>query len=136
MVVTILMLGRDAVTFFRKPAGVGLEYYHLFADIWLVGILPVALYPFFGGKVWCRYWCPLAKFMEILSSLYTRWGVSRFAIQSNDKCIACGECSRNCQVGIYVMQFALKQEELNNANSCCIGWVNCARKTVKPPRPV
>jgi polyferredoxin len=125
VVVTILMLGRDAVTFFRKPAGVGLEYYHLFADVWLVGILPVALYPFFGGKVWCRYWCPLAKFMEILSSLYTRWGVSRFAIQSNDKCIACGECSRNCQVGIDVMQFALKQEELNNANSCCIGCGIC-----------
>jgi thioredoxin reductase/polyferredoxin len=125
VVVTILMLGRDAVTFFRKPAGVGLEYYHLFADVWLVGILPVALYPFFGGKVWCRYWCPLAKFMEILSFLYTRWGVSRFAIQSNDKCIACGECSRNCQVGIDVMQFALKQEELNNANSCCIGCGIC-----------
>jgi NosR/NirI family nitrous oxide reductase transcriptional regulator len=125
VLVTILLLGRDAVTFFRKPAGVGSEYYHLFADVWLVGILPVALYPFFGGKVWCRYWCPLAKFMEILSSLYTRWGVSRFAIQSNDKCIACGECSRNCQVGIDVMQFALKQEELNNANSCCIGCGIC-----------
>jgi MinD superfamily P-loop ATPase len=51
--------------------------------------------------------------------------VSRFAIRSNDKCIACGECSRNCQVGIDVMQFALKQEELNNANSCCIGCGIC-----------
>jgi hypothetical protein len=38
-----------------QAAGVGLEYYHLFADVWLVGILPVALYPFFGGKVWRRY---------------------------------------------------------------------------------
>jgi polyferredoxin len=125
VVVTLLMLGRDAVTFFRKPAGVGSEYYHLFADVWLVGILPVSLYPFFGGKVWCRYWCPLAKFMQILSAAYTRWGVSRFAISSNDKCIACGECSRNCQVGIDVMQFALKQEELNNVNSSCIGCGIC-----------
>jgi NosR/NirI family nitrous oxide reductase transcriptional regulator len=125
VVVTILMLGRDAVTFFRKPAGMGLEYYHVFADVWLVGILPVALYPFFGGKVWCRYWCPLAKFMQILSAWYTRWGISRFAIHSNDKCIACGECSRNCQVGIDVMQFALKQEELNNLNSSCIGCGIC-----------
>ena len=83
------------------------------------------LYPFFGGKVWCRYWCPLAKFMQILSGLYTRWGASRFAIHSSDKCIACGECSRNCQVGIDVMQFALKQEELNNANSSCIGCGIC-----------
>ncbi len=125
VLVTIFMLGRDAVTVFRKPADVGIEYYHLFADTWLVGILPVTLYPFFGGKVWCRYWCPLAKFMQILSGLYTRWGASRFAIQSNDKCIACGECSRNCQVGIDVMQFALKQEELNNANSSCIGCGIC-----------
>ena len=27
--------------------------------VWLVGILPVTVYPFMGGKVWCRYWCPL-----------------------------------------------------------------------------
>ncbi|MCP5109754.1 MAG: hypothetical protein GY953_02845 [bacterium] len=103
----------------------GLDWYHLIADVWLVGILPVTLYPFFGGKIWCRYWCPLAKMMNILGALYTRFRVSRFAIHANDKCIACGECSRNCQVGIDVMGFALKREELNNRNSSCIGCGIC-----------
>lgn len=51
--------------------------------------------------------------------------MSRFAIHSNEKCIACGECSRNCQVGIDVMNFAMKQEELNNFNSSCIGCGIC-----------
>ena len=63
--------------------------------------------------------------MEIFSKAFTRMKASRFAIHSNDKCIACGECSRYCQVGIDVMQFALKQEELNNANSSCIGCGIC-----------
>ncbi len=123
--ITLMMVTRDAVTIFQKPAATGLDWYHLIADVWLVGILPVTLYPFFGGKVWCRYWCPLAKMMQVFSKIYTRFKVSRFAIHSNDKCIACGECSRNCQVGIDVMSFALKQEELNNANSSCIGCGIC-----------
>jgi polyferredoxin len=70
IVVTLLVLGRDFFHIFGKPAQTGLEYYHLFADIWLVGILPVTLYPFFGGKVWCRYWCPLAKMMQIFSAAF------------------------------------------------------------------
>jgi thioredoxin reductase/polyferredoxin len=125
VVITIMMVARDAVTAFRSPADSSIVWYRLIVDTWLVGIVPVALYPFFGGKVWCRYWCPLAKMMQIFSAVFTRFRASRFAIHSNDKCIACGECSRNCQVGIDVMQFAMKQEELNNFNTSCIGCGIC-----------
>jgi len=125
VIVTVLLLGADVYKVLSKPAQTGLEYYHLFADVWLVGILPVGLYPFLGGKVWCRYWCPLAKMMEIFSAWFTRMRWSRFAITANDKCIACGECTRNCQVGIDVMRFAMLQQELNNANSSCIGCGIC-----------
>ena len=123
--ITVMILTKEAVTIFRTPADIGIDYYHLIADTWLVGILPVTLYPFFGGKVWCRYWCPLAKMMELFSAVFTRFKVSRFAIQANEKCIACEECSRNCQVGIDVMRFALKQEEITNSNSSCIGCGIC-----------
>ena len=123
--VTALVLARDFLHIFGKPAQIGLEYYHLFADIWLVGIIPVTLYPFFGGKVWCRYWCPLAKLMQIFSAAFTRFRVSHFAIQANEKCIACMECTRNCQVGIDVMNYALKQEPITNGNSSCIGCGIC-----------
>jgi polyferredoxin len=125
VLVTFLMLGQDTVRAFREPAGWGIKYYRLVVDTWLVGILPVALYPFLGGKVWCRYWCPLAKLMELWAAWYTRLRWHRFAIRANDKCIACGECTRNCQVGIDVMNYALTQKELNNANSSCIGCGIC-----------
>ena len=69
-----------------------LDVYRLIVDIWLVGILPVTLYPFLGGKIWCRYWCPLAKIMDLLSSLYVRLGISRCHIVANDRCISCNEC--------------------------------------------
>ncbi len=48
-VVTVTMLLRNSVGFFRHPAAWGLETYHLFADVWLVGILPVTLDPFLAS---------------------------------------------------------------------------------------
>jgi thioredoxin reductase/polyferredoxin len=123
--VTLLMLLQDVVAAFRKPAQFSILWYRLIVDVWLVGILPAGLYPIYGGKIWCRYWCPLAKMIEYFSTVFTRLKISRFAIQANDKCIACGECSRYCQVGIDVMNFALKQQELNNLNSSCIGCGIC-----------
>ena len=125
ILITVIMLGRDVVEAFRAPAERGLYVYRIVADVWLVGILPLTLYPFLGGKVWCRYWCPLAKMMELLSHVYEKLRFSRYRISSNEKCIACGECSRNCLVGIDVMSFALKQEPITNTNSSCIGCGVC-----------
>ncbi len=122
--VTAVMLAKDAYGLY-KTADWGIYGYRILVDVWLVGILPVTVYPFMGGKVWCRYWCPLAKMMQFTSGLWTRLGISRFHIVANDKCIACNECSRNCQVGIDVMQYALKQETLDNATSSCIGCGVC-----------
>ena len=119
-VVTGAMLLKDTIEFLRGPANTSVAVYKILVDVWLVGILPVTLYPFLGGKVWCRYWCPLAKLM----GLYSKW-FGKFKITANDKCIGCQECTRNCQVGINVMDYALKQNELSNANSSCIGCGIC-----------
>jgi NosR/NirI family nitrous oxide reductase transcriptional regulator len=123
--ITVLVLVKDLHGIFAGPAILGIRLYHIVADVWLVGILPVTLYPFLGGKVWCRYWCPLARLMNFQSALFTRRKLSRFRITANDKCIGCYECSRNCQVGIDVMSYALKQETLDNATSSCIGCGIC-----------
>ncbi len=97
------------------------SWYSLYVDLWLVGILAVTLYPILGGKVWCRYWCPLAKYMEWLGIFYRRMGWSRrVQIDSNDKCIRCQECSRNCEVGINVMAYAMNQQAFDNTNTSCI----------------
>ena len=108
-----------------KTASILTGWYKLMVDVWMAGILPVTLYPFLGGKVWCRYWCPLAKLMQAGSSVFAKLGIGRFAIQSSSKCIACNECTRYCQIGIPVMQYALKQETLDNQNSSCIGCGIC-----------
>ena len=63
--------------------------------------------------------------MQLESWLFTRTKLSRFRIVANEKCIACNECSRNCQVGIDVMQYALRQEPLDNAGTSCIGCGIC-----------
>lgn len=124
-VITVFMLLKDIYGAVRGPAELGINLYRIYADVWLVGILPVTLYPFLGGKVWCRYWCPLAKLMHLQSHLFAKLQVGRFKIVANDKCIGCYECSRNCQVGIDVMSYALKQQVLDNTTSSCIGCGIC-----------
>ena len=89
--------------------------YDYIVDFWLVAVIPIALYPFFGGKVWCRYWCPLAALNGLLAGWY-----GKLKISSNDKCITCTMCSKYCQVGVDVMAFAKNQEPFDNANSACI----------------
>ncbi len=89
--------------------------YNYLVDFWLVAVIPIALYPFFGGKVWCRFWCPLAAFNQILSKKY-----GRLKIVSDDKCITCTECSKYCQVGVDVMAFAKNQQPFDNSNTACI----------------
>lgn len=92
-----------------------IKSYSSIVDFWLIAVLPVAAYPIFGGKVWCRYWCPLAKYIEIFSKWF-----GKLKISSNDKCITCGECSRYCEVGINVMSFAKNQQDFSNKNTSCI----------------
>ena len=89
--------------------------YAYLVDFWLVAVIPIALYPFFGGKIWCRYWCPLAAWNQILAAWY-----GRLKIKANEKCISCTMCSRYCQVGVDVMAFAKNQEPFDNRNSSCI----------------
>ncbi|MCP5004513.1 MAG: NAD(P)-binding domain-containing protein [Planctomycetes bacterium] len=120
-IVTGVMLLKDLLSIPGKSAEACVYWYKILVDVWLVGIIPVALYPFLGGKVWCRYWCPLAKLMDIFSHRLK----GRFKITANDKCISCHECSRYCQVGIPVMQYAMKQEVIGNFNTSCIGCGMC-----------
>lgn len=89
--------------------------YAVIADFWLIAVIPISLYPISGGKIWCRYWCPLAKYMEYLSRLY-----GRLSISANDKCIQCTQCSVQCQVGVDVMAFAKNGQSFSNKETSCI----------------
>ena len=90
-------------------------WYGLMVDFVLASVLGVAAYPIFGNRVWCRFFCPLRAYMEHLS----RW-FGRLAIVADDRCISCGACTADCQMGIDVQGFAEKQVTLDNVNSACI----------------
>ncbi len=91
------------------------KLYNYVVDFWLVAVIPITLYPFFGGKVWCRYWCPLAAYNGWLARWY-----GRLKIVADDNCISCTQCSKYCQVGVDVMAFARNGLPFDNSNSSCI----------------
>lgn len=77
--------------------------YVWFVDLLWAGILGVALYFHFSGRVWCRFACPLAALMH----LYARFGKFRI-FADKKKCISCNVCTTVCHQGIDVMNFANK----------------------------
>lgn len=77
--------------------------YQYFIDLVIAGIIGYGLYFHFSGRVWCRFFCPLAALMHI----YTRF--SRFRIFADKKkCISCNVCTSVCHQGIDIMNFANK----------------------------
>jgi len=124
--VTLLILN-DAWGFFATSAlyttkAFAQHWYGLMVDFWLASILGVAMYPYLGNRIWCRFFCPLRAYMELLARRF-----ANIAIHANDKCIACGECTRYCQMGIPVQEYAQKQLELSNADSACIQCGICVQ---------
>ncbi len=95
--------------------------YSYVVDLVLIAIIPIAMYPFLGGKVWCRYWCPVVGWMDIIGKKFSRFRISA----DKHRCIACNMCSRYCEVGVNVMRFAVKGEPFGMWNSSCIGCGVC-----------
>ena len=100
---------------FVDPAAFKTSYKWV-VDLGLASMVAITLYPFSGGRIWCRFFCPLAKWLELVG----RWSGGKLAILANDECISCGECTRYCQMGIDVRSFAQRQVPLTNASTCCV----------------
>lgn len=77
--------------------------YKWIVDIMLAGVLGVACYFWFSGRVWCRFACPLAALMHI----YARFSKFRIFAEKK-KCISCNVCTSVCHQGIDIMNFANK----------------------------
>jgi NosR/NirI family nitrous oxide reductase transcriptional regulator len=89
----------------KNESGVTVNYfsYKWVIDVGLAGIVGVGLYFKYSGRVWCRFFCPLAALMHI----YARF--TRFRIFSEKKkCISCNVCTSVCHQGIDIMSFANK----------------------------
>ena len=105
--------------------------YSYLVDLWLAGVMGVAFYFHFSGRIWCRFACPLAALMHI----YARF--TRFRIFADkDKCISCNVCTTVCHQGIDVMAFANKGKPMEDpecvrcsacVQSCPTGVLNFGR---------
>ncbi len=96
--------------------------YKLVIDVFFAGVLGLGVYFFYGGRIWCRYGCPLAALMHV----YARF--SRYRIMANKKrCISCNICTKVCHMGIDVMGYACRGIPMNDVEcvrcSACV--VNC-----------
>ena len=124
--VTLLILN-DAWQFvasgaFASTKTFAVHWYGLMVDFWLASVVGVAFYPYLGNRAWCRFFCPLRAYMELLAKRF-----AKITIQSNDKCIGCGECTRYCQMGIQVQRFAQQRVDMDNSNSACIQCGICVQ---------
>jgi len=69
--------------------------YDIVVAWFLASFVGMGAYPLFGGRVWCRFFCPLRAML----GWFSRRG--RFAIYTdNHRCIECGTCNRYCEMGI------------------------------------
>lgn len=83
------------------------------------GVVGVGFYPILGNRVWCRFGCPMAAILGFQQKF-----LSRFRIQSNAAlCIACGNCSTYCEMGIDVRAYALTGKDIKR--SSCVGCGIC-----------
>ncbi|MCH8325903.1 MAG: 4Fe-4S binding protein [Bacteroidetes bacterium] len=84
------------------------------------GLVGVGFYPLMGNRVWCRFGCPMAAVLGIIQRFK-----SRFRITTNgSQCIACGNCSTYCEMGIDVRSYAQRGENIVRAS--CVGCGICA----------
>jgi NAD-dependent dihydropyrimidine dehydrogenase PreA subunit len=78
-------------------------------DIVIGSVIGVGFYFWYSGRVWCRFFCPLAAWMHVLARF------SRFAILAEKpKCISCNQCTAQCHMGIDVMSFAQRGEPMRD----------------------
>jgi NosR/NirI family transcriptional regulator, nitrous oxide reductase regulator len=94
--------------------------YKLLIDVFFAGVAGLGLYFYWGGRVWCRFGCPLAALMH----LYSRFSVYRI-VSEKKKCISCNACTKACHMGIDVMNFANKGIPLNDVE--CVRCSACVQ---------
>ncbi len=93
-------------------------YFFLVVSV-LSGIVGVAAYPIGGTRVWCRFFCPMAA----LIGLVQKFGRYRITVKEN-MCISCGLCSKYCEMGIDVREYAQRNQSFVRAS--CVGCGICA----------
>jgi len=87
----------------------------------LVGVIYFGSFlfiPITGNRNWCRWLCPYGGTFGIINKV----GFYKIAADS-DKCISCGKCNRECDMGIPVQHLVETEGEVNVPD--CVGCGRC-----------
>ncbi|MEP7251551.1 MAG: 4Fe-4S dicluster domain-containing protein [Ginsengibacter sp.] len=96
------------------------QWYGFFIGSIFAGVIGTGFYPIFGGRVWCRFGCPMAAILGIFQKYK-----SKFRITTNGgQCISCGNCSTYCEMGIDVKWYAQRGQNIVRAS--CVGCGICS----------
>jgi ferredoxin len=84
--------------------------------------------PLTGNRNWCRWLCPYGGTFGILNK------VGFYKIRADkEKCISCGQCTKECDMGITVQHLVETKGEVNLAD--CVGCgrciTNCPKKVLR-----
>jgi NosR/NirI family nitrous oxide reductase transcriptional regulator len=94
--------------------------YKWIVDVTLGGVVGLGLYFWYSGRVWCRFFCPLAALMHVYAR-FSRFGI----VAEKKKCISCNVCTHVCHMGIDVMSFAQKGLPMRDPE--CVRCSACVR---------
>ncbi len=112
VVLTILrVLGLDAETGSRSLT----QWYQLVFINYLTFQAGIGVIPILGARAKCRYNCPMGVYLGFFQKL------GHFRLKSDPSlCTSCSQCDNVCDMGIPVMNFAIKGKYLNSAqcNGC------------------
>jgi len=87
-------------------------------DVALAGVIGYGTYFWLSGRVWCRFFCPLAALLHV----YARF--SRFAIiPEKSRCISCNQCTSVCHMGIDIMTPAQRGQPMRDPE--CVRYSAC-----------
>ena len=117
---TIYMLKENIYSSNNSQENYGHSYFvYWFVVLFLLSsIIGVGLYPVWGGRIWCRFFCPMAAFLSIFSVL------GRNEIKTyKERCIACNKCNETCEMGIDIKNRALIGKSVNGRE--CVGCGVC-----------
>jgi glutamate synthase (NADPH/NADH) small chain len=80
--------------------------------------------PLTGNRNWCRWLCPYGQTFGVLNK------VGFYRIKADkDKCISCGKCTKECDMGIPVQQLVETKGQVNVPD--CVGCGRCVTNCPK-----
>lgn len=94
------------------------QWYQLIFIYYLTFQAGIGVIPFLGGRAKCRYNCAMGAYLGFFQKL------GRFRLGADaSKCIHCSKCDEACDMGIPVMEFAVRGGMLNSPD--CTGCALC-----------